>query len=905
MPVANFAVIALFPLITLCLFSHAAPTPLASIPETEITALQEQLATGMRGTSSVEIRRACKGVVRQAQVLIEAVPEAPNRFAVLSTLFEAQKRLLSLEATERNREAIFQTCEKLLQAPDDYAENRFEADMLLSEKKLAEAEATVAERVAALEDMLAKYRGTPAEWKSLVIGSLIATKLLDFDLEQTIHNTMTERFAGDHNVIEFRWKQANVSRLEAVFSGTYQRIDGASIMFPYDLMGHQYLVAFWSKYDKGFETFLKKVKDQRKRFPGRFEVFSFNVDQLPDAGAGLLRQAGLDCIPLVLPGGRENSAYRAYAGADCVVMLVNGQGQTRIQRESPIPWPEPTPAHGKIPASDGPGIGLFLDNERYLAQLRSLFIGDFLVADTEQIEQVAKDTLAAIQACFTPPPLRYRLTPENSLANYRKAEGLCSAAIEAHADIPDIWVARNRRIIALLGLWNLSGEAKHLEAAVREAETVLAADPPPGADIVARFCLATAALRAGDVDPEKLLARFVEDAGGEQAPETALAAAAILALEAGARTPYDNYRRQLLSFEGDGDPTVWPVLAFLRDKQHQYRIFHASPGGFGYGRPQKYAFRHMISGLADPTYKDRRLLAAEFANLDGGKLRLLEDTKGTMLGLIFIEPPAETVTRDNLMKEVNSFVKQYKSLDVNVVVVFLSDTVDTAQTLIGDETLDYQPVWLPGGLSNPLVRKLGILSADRVPNPFLLRPDGTIAWSVSGLSYKAFSSHPGYPISIAIGNNIEKIRSDTAFEALEKGNFTLAIKEFEEYQPSPHRDYWTADRLQGQALAYMGLEDWEEALTQIDAAIQQRKIDFKVGMCKCHGIVEMLLTKAIILDKLDRRRQAAEARRLAAAENLPHAKIAPVMARSGVPLGVYYDWLKEIRLGLAAKASEK
>ena len=36
-------------------------------------------------------------------------------------------------------------------------------------------------------------------------------------------------------------------------------------------------------------------------------------------------------------------------------------------------------------------------------------------------------------------------------------------------------------------------------------------------------------------------------------------------------------------------------------------------------------------------------------------------------------------------------------------------------------------------------------------------------------------------------------------------------------------------------------------------------------------------------------------------KKLPHAKLPPNVARQGVPLGVYYDWLKKIRLGLEGK----
>jgi hypothetical protein len=67
----------------------------------------------------------------------------------------------------------------------------------------------------------------------------------------------------------------------------------------------------------------------------------------------------------------------------------------------------------------------------------------------------------------------------------------------------------------------------------------------------------------------------------------------------------------------------------------------------------------------------------------------------------------------------------------------------------------------------------------------------------------------------------------------------------------------------------------------------------------CHGIVEMLLTKATILDQLGRKREAEEVRRMADRESRPHMQIPPgEMFRNGVPRAVYYDWLKQIRLGL-------
>ena len=143
-------------------------------------------------------------------------------------------------------------------------------------------------------------------------------------------------------------------------------------------------------------------------------------------------------------------------------------------------------------------------------------------------------------------------------------------------------------------------------------------------------------------------------------------------------------------------------------------------------------------------------------------------------------------------------------------------------------------------------------------------------------------------------------------EALEKREFKKAVQLFDQaLPPNKKKDWWTAARLHGRALAYMGLEDWKAALAEIDAAIEQRHADVRSGLCKCHGVVEMLLTKAAILEKLGRSREAAAQRRRAENETTPHALLPPGIARQGVPLGVYYEWLKRIRTDLAEKESGK
>ena len=103
------------------------------IPLKKITALQEELAEVGKASSSIRKRRACKGVIRDGEAILKASPSAPNRFRVLAIVLETQKKLLGLENSGRNREALLKTCEKLARASDEHAKFRLEADLLLSE----------------------------------------------------------------------------------------------------------------------------------------------------------------------------------------------------------------------------------------------------------------------------------------------------------------------------------------------------------------------------------------------------------------------------------------------------------------------------------------------------------------------------------------------------------------------------------------------------------------------------------------------------------------------------------------------------------------------------------------------------------------------------------------------------
>lgn len=872
--------------------AQAPGPPAAGISERKLEALQKELVEAGEASSSIRKRRAYKNVVRDGEELLEGSPAGPNRWHVLGIMFESQKRLTGLENDARNREALFATCAKLAEAPDELADLRLEADMLLSERSLSLKKADVRERAEALVQLIARYRDTPGEAKCLMMAALIAPKLEAFDLEKEIDRTLEERFAGDLDVIEWRREHRDFSHLPVQFAGTFARADGTVLSFPVDRMGHTCVMYFWSKETPEIERHLDELEVLQDRFPEQFEVYSFNLDELPDAGESVLRGRGLDWTALRLPGGRKSQVYRAYANQDPLAIRVNAHGHAFISA-----------SQTRIIAEEAPMEQNF-DDLRYHAQLQSLLVGEFLVngagADIRPAPtagSIPAEMIEAIQAGFVDPPLRYRLTAAETLANYERAEKLCREAIAQHPAAPDLWVVRNRLIVSLLGMWNVDAEPKHLEAAVEEARVVLAGERPRGAEVVARYCLAKDALRTRESHPRVVLSQWVEEAG-DDAPASAYAAAAILAMDANAGDLHARYREKVLQSNA-GEPALWPVVSFLVDQNHRYRLFKPN-----FYHPPSRARRIERARLrsnamafdAPPAVGGP--LRAEFDTLAGGKMSFPQATDGKLTLLLFVEPPAgpgtdfptlvngairedsrgKKIETKGVMQHAFEFADQHVRDGVRVIAAFLSDDADRVKALTEAHQWPCEAVLVSGGLANPLVRRLGILSADRVPNCVLLRPDASIAWKLSGLVHPQVRSEGINEtlnvISRAMKARIDAYEMECSLRAFEEGDLPEALRLFAGWLPPPDRpspDELTAPRLHGRALVHMKLENWEEALADLDAAIEAHQWVFNAKkQCVCERVAQLQLARASVLEKLENAQGAVEARNQAAAAKRTH-----------------------------------
>jgi len=452
----------------------------------------------------------------------------------------------------------------------------------------------------------------------------------------------------------------------------------------------------------------------------------------------------------------------------------------------------------------------------------------------------------------------------------------------------------------LMGMWKLGYEPKYLQQAAAEARTVMENKLPRGADIVGRFCLAKEAIRQSDARPEAILSTLIDQTGGAKAPASAFAAAAILSLDTDARDLHERYRRALLEAPDVDTPGLWSVASFLRDRYHRFLLFNGNE--VAPNRQKRAAIRGYIVAHGKPA-SIGRLPEVELKDLNGRALKLPRETSDKLTLLLFIEPPADQAETKlpggvvDVMRFATGHRDSHANKQLDVIAAFLSDDASRINALMKANQWTCQAAMVPGGLANPMVRRLGIFSADRVANIFLLRRNGTVAWHMSGFRYNDY----GFPFAafLAMKVHTEVCDAEAGFGALEQKDFRKAAHYFaDSWSPdNDQRYHWAAPRQHGRALANIGLKDWEAALEDVDAAIAaHRKGSNHAKEQPCSSMIEMHRVKAMILDKLGRPTEAKAARNYAATE----AKEYPV-----TPYELFHARLRALRSKQNQKTEDK
>lgn len=833
-----------------------APAAFAAPPVSEerIAELKTAFDSHRKASSQARKRLAIKRMVRDATSLLNAHPEAPNRFEIITLLFEAQKTLVALEKSPPSRKNLLETAALLAKAPDSYAEFRIDADLLLSQTKLARSSAGRKARIAALRPLIERYRDTPGEAKMLRVALVMALELGDHLFIREIRNELSTHFAGDLEMIAFQRDKLGGQIFGAPFCGTFQRSDGKTSHFPSDTLGLSTGLYFWSRENGGLETLellVEAWEEKKAEVTGRLQIISINVDELPDAGEKILRDLGVDWPALHLPGGTGNAHCKAFARRTPAMITLSPTGYAALYMAGASRRSSGTtsaiPDYSRWISSS---LARSWTRPRFVNQFLSITTGDFFVTasgsafdpslppEIKASLPVAKSpatslprddrsipiaTLEEIQNCFVPPPLRYRLELPEMKANYLKAIELGEAALSSHPEATDQWLVHNRIIIARMGLWKLTGNQDHLQAAVKTAATNLKQPLPKGAGLISRFCLARHSLRSEEAHTGEVIDQLLEGCKDFEERSSVFAAASLLALDRGDRGLHELYRGKILKSSIE-HPMMWTFGSFLLNRYQRYQLYRApfvSGRSFGwrqdyslsFGAPEE-ARRHPKIILPDPTGKPTTVVPPS------------PDTWTVLL--VNGQPVADK--RAPLYRDLGGllkYVEQRPVKDLRVVVALTMGEDEATRTYLAKNPLDCPVVIFPGGSNHPLINQLGILSEDETTNLVIFRPDGSIARVVSGLSMqtkargKMVTNCLEWHDEQTILQYLEEQRLDDAKDLI----FTLA-------PPPPPGDPGKTNKqpnvslshLRSRARVYLATGELEKALADAKAAVRQKTL---------------------------------------------------------------------------------
>lgn len=739
-----------------------------AIPPDAIADLQTQLAEAKESSSAARQKLGIRRVIRASEQLLEKHPAAPNRFEVLGVLYQTQQEQIKLDDSTKNRRAFLDTCRALAQAPNAYAALRLDADLLLSQAELAQQGADQQARADALKPFVQRYLGTDVETRVVRIALVMAIELGDASLIAYLRNVIAEHFPGDQELINFQRDQLAGQVFGAPFVGTFTSANEKTYRFPMDSMGKATALYFWSKDDGGIEQIKAMAEGwaqvpAEKDGPGRYQFISFNLDNLPDAGESLLREAGIDWPALHLPGGRENPIYKTYVRNDPKLLTLTPSGYAAIVM-SGATRKRPDRSWDQIFQSS---LARSWTDAQYNRDWQYMLAGDFLVIDptgefdpaappewkalvatdsqlpaklVRTDQSVPAEKLEAIQACFVKPPARLLLQSDEVRANYAKAEALCREVIAEHPDADDLWIVRNRLIVSLMARWKAEGKREHFDAALRQASAALEAGYPEGTDVIARFCLARELLRNAETDSPGVIDAFVSPDGNQTKAASAQLLASLLALEIGDRKLHEHYRRAFLDQHAQ-TPALWNATSFLVDRYHRYWLYHPPfTAGWTYGRRQK----HFLN-IGTPEDADRSL-RLQLKTLEGQTVQIPEDAEGKWTLIEFHTTAAQT---PHLIRY-GAFVDSRPVDDVQRIVAVLDDDVATVRETYQARQEDlkskrrsedpFPTMIVPGGLDNPIVQQLGIVPGEKAINIAVIRPDGSIAAMLDNHSNNAMQN---------------------------------------------------------------------------------------------------------------------------------------------------------------------
>lgn len=834
----------------------------------DLAKLEDGLAMVDDGASAARQRLAVRRVIRDAEEVFKASGDKPGRWAVLEFIFRAQQRLVSLDEDPKHRQALLETCRELVKAPTEFAAQRLEADLLLSQVEQAKKGMDVEQRSQALREFVGRYVGTPAGAKALRTAIVMGLEMGDTRLVNDLRKITAEHYSSDLEMITFLRDHLGGQVFGVPFVGHFKRSDGKTMHFPMDALGHSSMVIFWSKDNENILQYLADMaaaqKLDKKNIDGRLHIISVNLDGLPDAGESIIRGVGADWPCLHFSGGRDNPLYKAYVRIDPLNLRVAPTGQAAMVMPGSTRKPvakEPEEFKRELneikPSEDLKGYTESFrralirgwSNDEYAMHLSALMSGDFLIFDPHGFDaavppelkaaskggavtplprnanSIPEDTLQAIQSCIIAPPKRYHTTAEAIRSGYQKMRELCRKTIADHPNAPDLWIVRNRLIIAELGLWKTDFDLAHFEAAVAESKKAMEADIPKGCDVIARFTLARQALRDPETDQGRIIDAYIADQGGETAAGTVFATACLLALDVAHEARYQKYRKAILKNHTE-QPMMWLFSSFLLNREREYWMFQVPfTAGWSFGRRERY---EMNKGEIEQA---QRHIKVELLAVDGKALRIPEDLKAEYTA-IYIGPTGPWRGREHedtrprspsdILRNFLRFVLERPDVDLWAAMSADGDVEEFRNGFLirgSQEQPDPPILKLPGGIDHPLIHQLGLLSDQ----------GGIVMVDKQGRILAVLTGSVFGNAQTALPNTVHLMDERKVLAAIGKSDLEAAKKLVMEHVPPydpeakdergrklPDPKYGV-EQLRTRLHYYMAIKDWDKALKDAEA----------------------------------------------------------------------------------------
>jgi hypothetical protein len=840
------------------------------IPEAAMFPVEQSYAAAASQSSNTLKRRAYKKVVRSSKTLLKQYPESNDRYQLLNIIFKCQQNLMMINNTQENRDDVFATAREIVKAPMEFSKIRLQPDILLLRAKVAAGDMTLEARLKSIKEMAELYFESDAEATCLMHLTLIAKDLEDHEVFEELKLNLSSRFAQDAEVVAFLRERFKVSKRDMRFRGTFRTLKGKTIRFPGDLIGHNYLVCFWSTKTPDIQKRFALIKEYQEKTNGHFKIFSFNLDELEDAGQSVLTANSLDWKAMHLPKGINSKAFLGYGHAKSLYTLIpcNAMGYSLGKTYN---------SHTKHESDVD--VYAILNGAHYLSLMQALSCGHFLISESDLY---ATGKLKTIQSHFPGFQHRYRLKNREVLEHYQKAITLCDEFIKTNTDSEDLWKVRNAKIIAHLGIWKADLSPDHLNMAVEEAKLALAAKGlTSAAKVIPQFCLAKNTLRSDDSNPAPVINKFIDACGGDSAGAAAYAAAVVLTVDGGqpARDLYIDYRYTILGKHA-GDQTILPVTAYLLKPLYANYLFEANEKTYYFGSTSRLA----RLPRRDPENKGKtnesdqyiyRKINAEFTTIRGEKLSIPDAKQYQYHLCAFLDLPKNgeaSVKQMGLIKGLTGIVGACRREDMKLVLFFLSQDTNAINEFLTKYRLNCEAVSLPAGLDHPILTKLGIFSPEHLANTALLGPNGDFVINYSEMHHKGvgvgrdsknldpwFDCMSAEHIGNAVKYRVCGYDAEIGNKAYDKKNWPVAARhlaitfKFNEKLVAPH-----AAKLK---VAMGKSKDYKAMLAYLNEAIKNHKKPY-------YGIYrfpwEIHLERAAIYDKLGEKGKAAADRKYAA-----------------------------------------